>query len=132
MKKERWLIVAMVIMFGLWNGAFSQTLPWGDDFEDGNMQGWTIVDDQPYASGPSNWLVSSGQLLQTSNIYSTENELSVYKGTHAIAGSEDWSDYYFAARIYTSDDEGIGMLFRYQDEDNYYRFFTLENTRSEE
>jgi endonuclease/exonuclease/phosphatase family metal-dependent hydrolase len=112
------------------NFSHAQTLPWGDDFENGIIDDWLIVDDEPFRSGPSNWEISNGGLYQTSNIYTTENELSIYKGTHAVAGNPEWSDYYFATQIYTSDDEGIGMLFRYQDEDNYYRFFTLKNTNN--
>jgi hypothetical protein len=126
-KKQNWLIVVLVIMVGFCNGAFSQTLPWADDFEDGNMQGWTIKDDEPYTSGPSNWLVSNGQLLQTSNIFTTANEYSVFKGTHIFGGNSDWTDYYFVVRIFSGDDDGIGMVFRYQDENNYYRFLTVED-----
>ena len=118
----------MLILFVFVINGQSQELPWGDNFNDGNMDGWTVIDDEPYRSGPSTWKVSSGGLYQTTNIRTTENELAVYKGTHAITGNPDWSDYYFATRIYTSDDEGLGMLFRYQDEDNYYRFITLKNT----
>ncbi|HPN34202.1 MAG TPA: T9SS type A sorting domain-containing protein [bacterium] len=121
--------VALCIVFIFFHiPAHAQNLPWTDNFEDGNMDGWMITDDAPFRSGPSNWTVSNGALYQTSDIRTTENELSVYKGTHAAAGNPDWSDYYYAAKIYTSDDEGIGMLFRYQDENNYYRFLTLGNT----
>jgi hypothetical protein len=104
---------------------FSQVLPWGDDFESGSLENWTILDDAPYASGPSSWGILNGVLFQNSNIYTTENEYSVFKGTHIIAGNELWDNYYFNVRITSTDDDGIGMLFRYQDPNNYYRFITV-------
>jgi hypothetical protein len=105
----------------------AQDLPWGDNFDDGDYAGWSIFDDAPFSSGPSQWLVLNGELLQTSNIFTNENEYNVFTGTHIIAGNKDWSDYYFAARLRTSDDDGIGMVFRYQNPKNYYRFLTVED-----
>jgi len=104
---------------------FSQALPWGDDFDSGSLENWTIIDDTPYSSGPSSWGIINGALFQNSNIFTTENEYSVFKGTHIIAGDASWQDYYFNVRITSTDDDGIGMLFRYQDPDNYYRFITV-------
>ena len=114
-----------LLLFAL--ATFSQELPWRDNFDDGDMNGWTIVDDAPYSAGPSDWRVSLGELLQLSNIFTNENEYDVFKGTHVFAGDKDWRDYYFLARIYSSDNDGIGMLFRYQDENNYYRFITVQD-----
>ncbi|MBN2012791.1 T9SS type A sorting domain-containing protein [candidate division KSB1 bacterium] len=91
------------------------------------MDRWTIVDDEPCSSGPSHWFVQNGALNQTSNIYKNEFEHIYYMGTQISAGNVEWTDYYFTARISSSDNDGIGMLFRYQDKDNYYRFITVED-----
>ncbi len=106
----------------------AQSLPWGDEFESGNLVNWTIIDDEPFVGGPSNWSISNGELLQSSNIFTTENEYSVFTGTHITSGDKDWTDYYFNVRISSIDDDGIGMLFRYQDPKNYYRFMTVADS----
>jgi hypothetical protein len=72
--------------------------------------------------GPMNWLVSDGELRQTSNLYgSTDNELD-RPGTYALAGESAWTDYTLIVRLRSDDDDSIGVMFRYQDSDNYYRF----------
>ena len=66
-----------VLVEDLKNGAI---LLW-DNFNDGNANGWTMIDDQSTAYGPSNWLVSNGSLEQRSNIGATLNRL---RGTFAL------------------------------------------------
>ena len=117
--------VSILILFAFVLNAQSQELPWGDNFDDGNYDGWTVVDVAPFASGPSNWTVRNNELLQTSNIFTTENEYSVFTGTHVFTGNGNWTDYYFLSRITSTDDDGVGILFRYRDEKNYYRFLTV-------
>ena len=79
-------------------------------FEDYGLDSWTVTDQ----SGTSNWVVDSyGQLLQT---YDTESML-IY------ANGDDYSDYSFFISLASTDSDGsIGMIFRYVDENNYYRF----------
>jgi hypothetical protein len=43
-------------------------------------------------------------------------------GTYALAGDPGWGDYRLAVRLRSDTEGGIGVLFRYQDADNYYRF----------
>lgn len=90
-------------------------LVWSDDFEDGNANGWTLADDVP--GEPSNWYVEQGYLIQDTN--SGNNNLV---GTHVVAGDPSWQNYIVRAQIICTDDDYIGMLFRYQDRNNYYRF----------
>jgi len=100
-----------------------------EDFDDGNINGWTIFDD---ASGTSNWSVSwdqtffsSGNLLQTSNIYggSTSRAPLPKPGTYLIYDDGDnWQDYVAELYFLSTDNDAIGLMFRYQDDDNYYRF----------
>ena len=40
----------------------------------------------------------------------------------AVAGDSGWTDVVFSARLRSLDDDAIGVLFRYGDENNYYRF----------
>ena len=86
---------------------------------------WTIFDEGTNAA-PSNWFVDSGVLRQTSNIYGGSiGAAGLPKpGTYVrpFPGNPGWTDYTFSARMKSTDDDGMGMMFRYQDDDNYYRF----------
>ena len=83
---------------------------------------WTIHDEGT-VNTPSVWRISNGALLQTSNIYggSLSGEISEKPGTYAIAGDVKWKDYRLTVRMRSDDDDGIGIMFRYLDEENYYR-----------
>src|SRR5690606_38588831 len=49
----------------------------------------------------------------------------------AVAGDVNWSNYVYTARIISSDDDGFGMLLRYQNETNFYRIaFRRQNSQS--
>jgi hypothetical protein len=39
-----------------------------------------------------------------------------------LAGDKEWRDYTFSVDLLYRDDDFAGLLFRYQDEENYYRF----------
>ena len=96
-----------------------------DNFDDGDYAGWTIVDEGTFGT-PSNWSAASGTMLQNSDIYSLPNtveELSK-RGTYAYyAGGLGRADYQADLSIRTAaDDDDIGVMFRYQDGNNYYRF----------
>lgn len=79
---------------------------------------WSFVDASGTAMGPGQWAIVSGELRQTSGIALAAGEL----GTHAIAGELEWSDYQCAVRLESRTSGAIGVLFRYRDEQNYYRF----------
>ncbi|MBE3577689.1 MAG: fibronectin type III domain-containing protein [Limnochordales bacterium] len=97
-----------------------------DDFDVDRLGAvWTVVDDAPYAEGPSRWVVQGGLLLQLSNIYRSEREYDFWQGTHIVAGDPGWTDYSFSFDIGANDDNGIGGIIRYKDKDNYYRFIML-------
>jgi len=92
-----------------------------DDFEDGDLAGWSVLDEAG-TNGPSNWVVAGGWLVQTSNMSGGGGETR--RGT--IAYWDDpvalaWQDYRFAITARNDDNDGIGVVFRYQDADNFYR-----------
>ncbi len=88
------------------------------DFNDGSHKGWTFID-QGNDGGPSQWSVVNGALAQKSNIGST---LAGALGTYALYTRGNWQDYRATLTMHSSDDDSIGLLFRFQDPDNYYRF----------
>ncbi|MBN1754900.1 metallophosphoesterase [bacterium] len=102
-------------------------LPFFDNFNDGDFDGWEVYDIAPYEGGPSNWTVISGVLTQTSNIYTTENEYEVYTGTRIITGDSTWSNFSFNVELKSTDNDGVGLLFRYRNQGDYYRYIRVED-----
>jgi hypothetical protein len=93
-----------------------------EDFNDGNFNGWALVE-QGTNHGPMAWSVTNGVMVQSSNIHSPIANGISKLGTYAYwqAGST-WTDYTTTATLKSTDNDGIGVMFRYQDENNYYRF----------
>ena len=95
-----------------------------ETFEDGDADGWTIVDEGTI-SGPSNWQVLGQQFVQLSNIYGPSASATTNRmGTFAVwddPGAYGWSDYSATARLHATDNDGLGLMFYYQDSDNYYK-----------
>jgi hypothetical protein len=116
--------------------ASQQAILLQDDFSDGDFAGWTVVDEGTIG-GPSDWSVVGGALVQASDIASTQqgtgsNAYSVAgdgpyilrDGTYALwddAAALAWTDYAVEATLTPNDDDGIGLLFRYSDAENYYK-----------
>lgn len=106
------------------------TLPFTDDFEDGDFEGWIIRDDTAAQSGPSDWAVVNGELVQRSNIWSfapVELETRYHLGTHAVTGDAAWDDYTLNAVLRSADNDGIGLIARYRDSRNYYRVLLMND-----
>ncbi len=93
-----------------------------DEFN-GGLTGWTVVDEGTLQA-PSQWSVSGGKLYQWSNIYGPADVVDHRKGTYVFWSPTEarwWADYTFSATLRSADDDGIGVLFRYQDPANYYK-----------
>jgi hypothetical protein len=91
---------------------------------------WRSVDEGDLG-GPSQWAVTAGELRQTSKIQGGDPDPAVpdKPGTYMTTGEATWTDYRLSVRLLSLTDQGIGVLFRYQDNDNYYRF-SLDRSRS--
>ncbi|MGA9773955.1 MAG: hypothetical protein WBV94_33295 [Blastocatellia bacterium] len=95
-----------------------------DHFVDDDTTDWTIVDEGT-VEGPSIWGTSEGEFRQTSNINTKPLIRAVLSklGTQAIAGALDWTDVIVSAELRSVNDDGaIGIVFRHENETNYYRF----------
>jgi len=115
--------------------SFTLTVGFSDDFNDGNLNGWSIIDD---ALNTSNWQVTGGELTQLNYVEEiatgTPFDESYHLGTYAVFDSGfNLSNYRVSVDItpmlnnLTTDEvEGnsLGILFRYQDDNNYYRLTT--------
>ena len=109
--------------------AIGGTPLFSDDFS-GTLASWSVVD-EGNKSAPSNWFIDNGVLRQTSNIYGGNTSAgSLPKpGTFIVAGDGAWTDYTFSVRLRNTDNDGVGVIFRHQDNNSYYRF-SMDNQRS--
>jgi PKD repeat protein len=93
-------------------------------FDSGTLAGWS-VHDQGTVAGPSDWRISSGKLVQLSNIYDgilTATDLAK-RGTYLLYdGGMAWTNYRVKFRMRANDNDAQGLMFRYGDANNYYRF----------
>jgi len=93
-----------------------------DFFEDGALRGWTIID-HARQSGASSWLETIGVPMQLSNIGDLDVTNPIAKrGTVCLADATVPDDMQFAASMLSYDDDAMGLVFRYTDADNHYRF----------
>lgn len=66
-----------------------------------------------------------GALRQLNDTYVATSDRYPYLGTCAVAGETSWSDYRLSLQSRCGDDDAWGVVFRYSDDRNYYRFFWL-------
>lgn len=101
-----------------------------DRFGAGDLASWTIVDEGAQ-NAPSAWAIVNGLLRQTSNIHSDPvlGTAIEKRGTLALAGDATWADVVFGVRLTSTDDDALGVVFRYQDANNFYRF-SMDQERS--
>ncbi len=95
-----------------------------DDFNDGNLAGWSTVD-QGMTEGPSKWSSWNAAVLQSSNCYDNLSAVAGRLGTYACWNATSaltWSNYSLDVKLRAADDDGIGVMFYYRDPNNYYRF----------
>ena len=95
-----------------------------DTFNSRTLTGWTKHDEGTVA-GPSAWGVdAANRLQQASNIYGGSTAASEISrpGTELVAGAADWKNYDWTVTVRPLDDDDVGVVFRFGDTDNYYRF----------
>jgi len=94
-----------------------------DKFATGDLSGWVFVDETTGPTRPA-WAAASGLLMQTADAFAppigpAANEK---KGAMAVAGDAAWTDVGFRAALRPTASHAIGAVFRYADQNNYYRF----------
>ncbi|HWI63651.1 MAG TPA: hypothetical protein VNT75_17595 [Symbiobacteriaceae bacterium] len=100
------------------NGTYS------DDFANAQTlsRSFTVVD-MGSTAAPSAWSISSGYLNQTSNIYGPTTNGASYpfeRGTHLILNNALVGDWDLSTRVNAGDNDGIGLVFGWQDSQNFY------------
>ena len=95
-----------------------QDVYFADDFDDGNMDGWDAYNES--YPGESHWTVTDGHLREDSDFYaggSVDHRLGTYV-RHGIGGARD---YELSASLFCGDNDGIGLIFRWDYFDTYYK-----------
>ncbi|HKQ36657.1 MAG TPA: Ig-like domain-containing protein, partial [Verrucomicrobiae bacterium] len=95
-----------------------------ETFDQEQLRDWAIVDEGAI-DGPSSWNVRLGRLEQSANIYGPNAQTDINrKGTFvwwSKSTAAAWSNYNCSAVLRSTDDDGIGVLFRFRDPTNYYK-----------
>lgn len=103
------------------------------DFNDRSLGGWTIVTDAGTTGGPPAWSASTQAAVQTSQIVSGATTPTIIPrlGTYMFwTSGTNWTNYTVEADLRSSDPDTLGLMFRYQDNTNYYRF-SMDRTLSQ-
>ena len=98
-----------------------------DGFSTDTSSAYTVVD-LGVNSAPSSWSVAGGRMQETSNIYT--HGAPDMNGTYAYHTSGDWENYIYEAKVMSTDDDFIGLIFRYANNSNYYRFAWMTQDHS--
>lgn len=93
-------------------------------FDQEQLRHWQISDEGT-VDAPSSWNVRVGRLEQSANILGPHAQAATdRKGTYACWNrpiARGWSNYTCSVILHSTDDDGIGLLFRYRDAANYYK-----------
>jgi tetratricopeptide (TPR) repeat protein len=108
-----------------------------DSFEEDPLSSFDIIDDpKATISKPSNWKYNQEKkrIEQKKNIYGGTMDVSPNKpGTYLVRKTTDvfptQKNFILCCRLQSDDNDGIGVVFRYQDVDNFY-FFLMDSQRN--
>ncbi|MDQ0078266.1 hypothetical protein [Arthrobacter oryzae] len=92
-----------------------------EDFGPNALDRYTIVDDENASLFPSAWAVADGHIVQTGQYFVASNNPDK-PGTMAILNAPVLSAARIEAMLRSEDFDAIGLVFRYRDGQNFYRF----------
>jgi hypothetical protein len=93
--------------------AITDKVTFYDSFDNQQLLGWEGSDDM-------SWGAEQGALQAWQN--SDSATATTQMETYIIAGNTEWDNYEYSVRVKTSEHNAAGVLFRYKDAGNYYRF----------
>ncbi|WP_163832862.1 chitobiase/beta-hexosaminidase C-terminal domain-containing protein [Spartinivicinus ruber] len=95
-----------------------------ESFAQWNEAFWQVVTDGNI-SAPAHWYISGGMLVENSNVFALPTDATdiTKKGSYLVyQPGLQWQNYQFNCLIRSDDDDAVGVAFRYQDHQHYYRF----------
>ncbi|HIE26897.1 TPA: DUF1080 domain-containing protein [Candidatus Poribacteria bacterium] len=134
----RFIIVTLITTLVL---LYCTSLAFSDDFEEdfsnakvGRKPGegdWVVYDEPPKDlgdKGPSAWDIAKGldgkALTQSSNIWGDATD-AVAIGSFVIYDKAEWVDFSLEVDVVANDNDGMGIVWRWKDRLNHYRFITM-------
>jgi hypothetical protein len=106
------------------------------DFEDGSLNDWEVVDEDPVNLGdvgPSTWEIRDSQLgldgkalYQGSNIWGSAAD-SCLLGTFIIYKAEQFTNFTIDVDVAAADNDGMGLVWAYTGTDSHYRAITIND-----
>ncbi len=125
MKKQKsikiWFVIISILFFFLEINAQENKMIFEENFENNVLSEWEVINE---VDGEADWFLDEGYLVQTSNIGEGQQ-----RGTNIIKKNVLLDNFTLRSYIYSTDDDYIGIVFRYTDSDNYYKF-VLSSQRS--
>jgi hypothetical protein len=91
-----------------------------DKFEQLDSGSWTLLDEGDQ-DGPSKWQAANGRLTQTSAISDSGHDAVRQRGTLALYKDANPADSRLVTQLLTAQEGAIGVVFGYQDANNFYR-----------
>jgi YVTN family beta-propeller protein len=91
-----------------------------DEFQQLASESWTLLDDGDQ-DGPSKWQAANGRLTQTSAISDSGHDAVRQRGTLALYKNASPVEGRLVTRLLTAQTGAIGVVFGYQDANNFYR-----------
>jgi len=105
-------IVILFLLFSL-NSILAQDIIYQEDFNDGEAAGWTPI----LNSVEGNWSVQENTATSGGLQYSNSNGADMISSVYM---TEDFENFSLTATIYSVWGNKVGIIFNYQDEDNFY------------
>jgi YVTN family beta-propeller protein len=91
-----------------------------DQFEQLDSGSWTLLDEGDQ-DGPSKWQAVNGRLTQTSAISDSAHDVVRQRGTLALYKDANPVESRLVTRLRAAQEGAIGVVFGYQDANNFYR-----------
>ncbi|RME53525.1 DUF2341 domain-containing protein [Candidatus Woesearchaeota archaeon] len=88
---------------------------------DGSPVTWVEVNEGVADNTPL-WVLTGGYFAETGNAYdAVGNRDTIAKGTYQYAQGINVTNFNLTAKLYAGDNDGMGLMFRYVNQTNYYR-----------
>ncbi|MBD3185004.1 hypothetical protein GF312_22160 [Candidatus Poribacteria bacterium] len=91
---------------------------------------WVVYDEDDLGDpGPSSWEVLDSPIdgpamSQSSNIWGDATD-TVAIGSFVVYDLEEWTDFILEVDVVANDNDGMGLVWRWEDINNHYRYITM-------